>query len=109
MNPDQKIVVVGTGGTISSRFDPSQGRVVASQDVEDIVALLPDRSDLPRLEFQNFATIASFEMSIDTAHELVKYVSTLIASPDVGGVVVTQGTDTMEETSFLADLLVPLG
>jgi L-asparaginase len=109
MNADQKVVVVGTGGTISSRYDPSQGRVVASQEVEGIVALLPDRSDLPRLEFQNFATMASFEMSIETAHELVKYVSTLVASSDVRGVVVTQGTDTMEETSFLADLLLPLG
>ena len=85
MNADPKIVVVGTGGTISSRYDPSQGRVVASQDVEDIVALLPDRSDLPRLEFQNFATIASFEMSIETAHDLVKYVNTLLASPEVHG------------------------
>lgn len=107
MKRDQKIVVIGTGGTISSRYDASQGRVVASQEVEDIVALLPDHTDLPPLEFQNFATIASFEMSLDTAHQLVKHVGEIVASPDVAGVVIAQGTDTMEETSFLADLLIP--
>jgi L-asparaginase len=109
MIEDQRVVVVGTGGTISSRYEPSQGRVVASQEVQDIVASLPDRSDLPPLEFQNFATIASFEMSMDTAHDLVKSVSKLLVAPDVRGVVVTQGTDTLEETSFLADLLIPRG
>lgn len=101
--------MVGTGGTISSRFDPSQGRVTASQDLEEIVALLPDRKHLPRTRFQNFLKISGFEMTIEVAHALVKHVAELLASPEVGGVVVTQGTDTMEETSFLADLLLPPG
>ena len=107
MNANQQIVVVGTGGTISSRYDSSQGRSVASQEVEKIVALLPNRSELPRLEFQNFATIGSFEMTIEFAHKLIKQIAELLARRDVAGVVVTQGTDTMEETSFLADLLLP--
>jgi len=83
--------------------------VVASQEVEDIVALLPDRVDLPPLEYQNYSTIASFEMTIDMAFELVKHLSGVVASPDVAGVVIAQGTDTMEEASFLADLLIPPG
>jgi L-asparaginase len=107
MKSDQKIVVVGTGGTISSRYDASQGRIVASQRVEDIVALLPDHTDLPPLEFQNFATIAGFEMTLDMAHQLVKHVGKLVGSPEVAGLVIAQGTDTMEETSFLTDLLIP--
>jgi hypothetical protein len=105
MKNQQKIVVVGTGGTISSRYDPAKGRTVASQSVEDIVAMLPDRSALPPLEFQNFSTMASFEMTLDSVLQLVKHVETLLADPEVAGVVVAQGTDTMEETSFLADLL----
>jgi L-asparaginase len=106
MKANQQIVVVGTGGTISSRYDPAQGRSVASQEVEKIIALLPNQSELPRLEFQNFATIGSFEMTIEFAHKLIKHVAEQLARSDVGGVVVTQGTDTIEETSFLADLLV---
>jgi L-asparaginase len=107
MKNQQKIVVVGTGGTISSRYDAAKGRVVASQNVEDIVAMLPDRSGLPSLEYQNFSTMASFEMTIDTVLQLVKHLDKLLADPEVAGVVVAQGTDTMEETSFLADLLIP--
>src|SRR6201993_529595 len=106
MNVNQQIVVVGTGGTISSRYDSSQGRSVASEQVEKIVARLPNRTGLPPLEFRNFATMGSFEMTMEVAHELVKCIGELLARRDVAGVVVTQGTDTMEETSFLADLLL---
>jgi L-asparaginase len=109
MNQDQKVVIVGTGGTIASRYNASQGRVVASREVEEIVGSLPGDADLPRLEFQNFAKISGFEMTIEVAHNLVKRVAELRADPEVGGVVVTQGTDTLEETSFLADLLLPPG
>ena len=109
MNLNQQIVIVGTGGTIASRYDPTRGRSVASQQVEEIVALLPNQTGLPRLEFQNFATMASFEMTMEMAHKLVKYIAEFLARIDVAGVVVTQGTDTMEETSFLADLLLPPG
>ena len=109
MNLNQQIVIVGTGGTIASRYDPARGRSVASKQIEEIVALLPNQTGLPRLEFQNFATMASFEMTLEMAHKLVKYIAELLARIDVGGVVVTQGTDTMEETSFLADLLLPPG
>jgi L-asparaginase len=109
MNENRKVVVVGTGGTISSRYDPSRGRFVASQEVEDIVALLPDRKELPRLEFENLATIPSFDMTLQFAHTLINRIAELLAQSDVGGVVVTQGTDTMEEISFLADLLLPAG
>src|SRR5215469_6018229 len=41
------------------------------------------------------------------AHQLVKHVGELVASPEVAGLVIAQGTDTMEETSFLTDLLIP--
>ncbi len=107
MNTNQTIVIVGTGGTISSRYDPSQGRSVASQQVEKIVSLLPNKTELPALEFQNFSTIGSFEMTMEMAHDLIKYIAALLVRNDVAGVVVSQGTDTMEETSFLADLLLP--
>jgi len=107
VSQDQKIVVIGTGGTISSRYESSTRRSKASQAVEKVAPSLGQ--DLPDLEFQNFALINSFEMTTDLAHQLVGHVQDQLSRPDVTGVVVTHGTDTMEETSFLADLLFPRG
>ena len=106
MSATKRIVIVGTGGTIASRYDPAQGRTLASQEVERIVSLLPGTRGLPDLEVDNFATIPSFNMTVEFAYRLVQHVAALAQRVDVDGVVVTQGTDTLEETSFLADLLI---
>jgi len=100
------VVVIGTGGTIASRFDPALGRTVASQGIETIIGAAAPPRDLPRLTFEDFATIAGFNMTIAFAEGLLQRLHQLLARDDVDGAVVTQGTDTMEETSFLADLLI---
>jgi L-asparaginase len=100
------IVVVGTGGTIASRYDPAVGRTVASQGIEAIIGLAGKPDDLPRVTFENFSTIAGFNMTLAFADGLVRRLRELLARPDIDGAVVTQGTDTMEETSFLASLLI---
>ena len=106
MSKTKHVVIVGTGGTIASRYDPALGRTVASQDVEAILASAAKPDDLPRLTFENFSTIAGFNMTLAYADGLVRRLRELLDRPEVDGVVVTQGTDTMEETSFLAGLLV---
>ncbi len=100
------IVIVGTGGTIASRYDPALGCTVASQGVEAILASAAKPDDLPGLTFENFSTVASFNMTLAFADGLVRRLRELLDRPEVGGVVVTQGTDTMEETSFLAGFLI---
>ena len=100
------VVLLATGGTIASRYDPVLGRTVASQRAEDLLGMLPQVSEGADLEVDNFATIPSFDMSVQFAFGLARRIDELLARPDVTGVVVTHGTDTMEETSYLADLLV---
>ena len=104
MNP--KVVLIGTGGTIASRYDPAQGRAVASASAEDLVAMLPEVGRIAEIEVDGFATVHSFGMSVDFAFGLARRINAALAGPDVAGVVVTQGTDTMEETCYLADLLL---
>ncbi len=101
-----KVVLLATGGTIASRYDPALGRTVASQRAEDLLALLPQVSSVAELELIDFATIASFDMTLQFAFGLTRRVNELVARPDVAAVVVTHGTDTMEETSYLTDLLL---
>ena len=101
-----KIVLIATGGTIASRYDPSLGSTVASQRAGELLKMLPRVDQFAEIEVQDFATIPSYEMSVQFAFNLAKQVNETLGRPDVAGVVVTHGTDTMEETSYLADLLL---
>jgi L-asparaginase len=101
-----KVVLLATGGTIASRYDPALGRTVASQRAEDLLEMLPRVGDFAQVEVENFATIPSFDMSVQFAFGLTRRINEVLARTDVAGVVVTHGTDTMEETSYLADLLL---
>src|SRR5262245_588941 len=101
-----KVVLLATGGTIASRYDSALGRTVASQRAEDLLAMLPQVASISDLEVIDFATVPSFDMTVQFAFEMAQRVSELLARRDVAGVVVTHGTDTMEETSYLADLLL---
>jgi L-asparaginase len=100
-----KVVLLATGGTIASRYDPRLGRTVASQRAEDLLEMLPQAADVAELEIDNVATIPSFDMSVQFAFGLAQRVNDVLARQEVAGVVVTHGTDTMEETSYLADLV----
>jgi L-asparaginase len=101
-----RVVLIGTGGTIASRYDPALGRTVASQRGEDLLAQVPQLSAIAALEIEDFATVPSFDMSAEFAHRLSGQINHHLARADVAGVVVTHGTDTMEESCYLADLLL---
>jgi len=101
-----KVVLLSTGGTIASRYDPEQGRVVPSRSGEDLLAMLPGIEEVAVVEVDDFATVPSFDMSVGFAHQMAIRVNEVVARPNVAGVVVTHGTDTMEETCYLTDLLL---
>src|SRR5215468_8310219 len=101
-----KVVLLATGGTIASRYDPVLKRTVASARAEDLLQSLPQVAEVARIEIENFATMPSFDMSVQFAFGLAMHINELLARSEVQGVVVTHGTDTMEETSYLADLLL---
>ena len=101
-----KVVLLATGGTIASRHDARLGSTVASQRAGDLLKMLPQVADFAELEVHDLATIPSFEMDMPFAFDLARRIRETLASPEVSGVVVTHGTDTMEETCYLADLLL---
>jgi L-asparaginase len=101
-----KVVLISTGGTIASRFDAKSGRTVASARGEDLLAQVPELAKLCELEIDDFATVPSFDMSVGLAFGLAQRINAQLARPEVAGVVVTHGTDTMEESCYLTDLLL---
>ncbi len=101
-----KIVLLATGGTIASRYDAKLGSTVASQRADELLKMLPQVADFAEIEVHDLATIPSYEMDLPFAFGLAGRIRDTLSRPEVAGVVVTHGTDTMEETCYLADLLL---
>ncbi len=95
-----RVRLVATGGTISNR---TGGRLTA----DDLVALLPTVQQYARLEAEQFANTASSALTLDQWLALARRLNTLFAAErDLAGVVVTSGTDTLEELAYFLHLTV---
>jgi len=109
-NLSERVVVLGTGGTIAGSAERAAdtlgyraGQIPAARLVEDIVALAGGP-----IEAQQIAQIDSKDMVDEVWLALAQAVHTQLERPDVAGVVVTHGTDTLEETAyFLQRVLAP--
>ncbi len=101
-----RIVLVTTGGTIASRHDRDSGHTVAAVGGDDLRRTLHDKLDGLDLVVDDFCNIGSFAIDLPLAFDLAKRIEHHLTDPANGGVVVTHGTDTMEESAYMADLLV---
>jgi L-asparaginase len=100
-----RVVVVSTGGTIAMRPDPATGKLVPAVSGDELVEMLA-WPEAPPLELDDFARVPSFDMHGELALALAR--RALTHSARRVGVVVTHGTDTMEETVYLIDRLLPV-
>lgn len=101
-----RIVLLTTGGTIASRLDEDGADVVAGVSGEALRATLQDPLDGIEVVVDEFSNIGSYAIDLPLAFQLAQRIADYLADPACDGVVVTHGTDTMEESAYLADLLV---
>jgi L-asparaginase len=101
-----RVVVLATGGTIASKFDPAIGALAPAATGADLVRAVPDLEKIANVEVEQIANIGSYDMTPDVWRQLSKRANALLARNDVSGVVVTHGTDTLEETAYFLDLTV---
>jgi len=97
-----RIAVLGTGGTIASRLD----EYGAAQPVDPVSELVVEL-DLGDVVVETRDLFVKDSSALTTADQasIVREVRTVLADPDIAGVVVTHGTDTAEETAYLLDLV----
>lgn len=104
-----RIRVLATGGTIAgAQAAPGEyGYKAGSLDIQQILNGVPGLNKLAVISSEQIVNIPSQDMNDAVWLKLAHRLNEVIASPDVDGVVITHGTDTMEETSYFLSLVVP--
>ena len=98
------VVFFFTGGTISMKHDEALGGAVPALSGEEILAHDPELAQLGNVEVVNFGRLAGPQVTPRHMWELSEQIREHLRRPEVSGVVVTHGTDTLEETAFFLDL-----
>lgn len=97
------IKILTTGGTIAMKEKKGAGALPALT-AKDLESLLPP--DVGPVEMEEFSNLPSAHMTTDFIFKLSQRVKEVVAAEEVIGVVITHGTDVMEETAYLLDLVV---
>jgi L-asparaginase len=102
------VVVLATGGTIAgaAASDVQAGYTSGQVGVEQLLAAVPQARKLATLRGEQISNIGSQDMNDDVWLKLARRVNELTAMNDVAGVVITHGTDTIEETAYFLNLVV---
>lgn len=102
-------VLIATGGTIAMKIDPVRKVPLPALSGEALLAAAPGISELARLEVSNLSNVPSDHMGPDDWAALSRAVNAALQRTDVAGVIVSHGTDTLEEAAWFLDLVLAPG
>lgn len=100
------VAIVTTGGTIAEKADPQTGGAVPAVAGAELVQAVPGLAAVANIGVLEFSNLDSSQMSPELWARLARVVGELLARPDIAGVVVTHGTDTMAEAAYFLDLVL---
>ncbi|EPM3140590.1 type II asparaginase, partial [Campylobacter upsaliensis] len=103
-----KVAILATGGTIAGSIDSAvatTGYTAGVVGVDVLIKAVPEIQNLAKIEGQQIANIDSSNMRDEIWLKLAQEINKLFAS-GVDGVVITHGTDTMEETAYFLNLTI---
>lgn len=101
-----RVAIFFTGGTISMSIDPTMGGASPALSGEEIVAQVIGLEEIADFEIINFARLPGPHVTPSIMLELAHAVRWVLQRENIDGVVITHGTDTLDETAYFLDLVL---
>jgi len=98
------VAIVTTGGTIAEKKLIIGGGSVPEISGEELIMMVPKLKDIAKIKVFDFFNVDSSQISPEMWLNLSKKINSLVADPNIAGVVVTHGTDTIAEGAYFLDL-----
>lgn len=102
----KNILIVFTGGTFSMKIDNSTGGAVPHFHGDQLLEMIPEAAEHANISLHEFGMYPGPHMTPELMLELSKKVKEYIIKDEIDGIIITHGTDTLEETAYFLDLTI---